>query len=185
MPATLIRTVAARVAVTARAPRRKPVSTTTCGEPAAGTGLDDLQDGELGRPAGGGVRAVRGDPLRHLVTLGELFFHDGVEIWEDAMNTGQPVPQARQAWRELTAGNVVHAGGGHELVGNHEIALVEDFLDQASRAELQVFRRHEAQPAAGRARATGRALPVHSPFRGYVSCRRSVSCCGSAGWRPA
>ena len=102
---------------------------TVLGEPAAGTGPDDLQDGELGWPAGGGVRTVRRDPLRHLVTLGQLFFHNGVEIWEDPMDTGQPVPQARQAWREPTARNVVDAGGGYELGGDGEIALVEDLLD--------------------------------------------------------
>ena len=86
------------------------------------------------------MRAVGGDPLGHLVTGGELVFHDGVEIWEDSVSTGQPVPQARRAWRELTAGNMVDAGGGHELVGDREIALVEDFLDQAARADPQVFR---------------------------------------------
>ena len=86
------------------------------------------------------MRAVGGDPLGHLVTRCELVFHDGVEIWEDPKGTGQPVPQARRAWRELAAGNVVNAGGGHELVGDREIALVEDFLDQAARADPQVFR---------------------------------------------
>jgi hypothetical protein len=55
------------------------------------------------------------------------------------VGTGQPVPQARQAWRELAAGNVVRAGGGHELAGYREIALVEDFLDQAARADPKIF----------------------------------------------
>ena len=44
------------------------------------------------------------------------------------MSTGQPVTEARKAWRELAAGNVVAASGGHELAGDREIALVEDFL---------------------------------------------------------
>jgi hypothetical protein len=76
--------------------------------------------------AGGGVRAVGGDPQGRPVTRGELVFHDGVEIWKDPKGTGQPIPQARRAWHELTAGNVVNAGGGDELVGDREIALVED-----------------------------------------------------------
>ena len=71
---------------------------------------------------GGVVRAVGGEPQSYPVTHGELVFHDGVEIWKDPKSTGQPVPQARQAWRELTAGNVVDAGGGDELVGDREIA---------------------------------------------------------------
>jgi hypothetical protein len=106
------------------------------GEPAVGAALDDVEDRELDRLAGGGggVRAVNGDPLRHLVTCGEPVFHDGVEVWEDAMSTGQPVTEARKAWRELAAGNIVDASGGHELAGDREIALVEDFLDQAARA---------------------------------------------------
>ena len=86
------------------------------------------------------MRAVGGDPQGHLVIGGELVFHDDVEIWEDPECAGQPIPQARGAWRELTARNVVNAGGGNELVGDREIALVEDFLDQAARPDLQVFR---------------------------------------------
>jgi hypothetical protein len=35
---------------------------------------------------------------------------------------------------------VVDAGGGYELGGDGEIALVEDLLDQASRADPQVVR---------------------------------------------
>ena len=75
-----------------------------------------------------------------MVTRGELVFHDGVEVWKDPKGAGQPVPQARRAWRELSAGYVVNAGGGHELVGDREIALVEDLLDQAARADPQIFR---------------------------------------------
>ena len=110
------------------------------GEPAVGPGPNDMQDAELDRPAGGGMRAVGGDPLGHLVTRCELVFHDGVEIWKDPKGTGQPVPQARRARRELGTGYVVNAGGGYELGGDREIALVEDFLDQAARPDLQVFR---------------------------------------------
>jgi hypothetical protein len=153
------------------------------GEPPVRAGPEDVQAGELGRTAGGGVRAVGGDPLRHLVARGEFVFHDGVEIWEDSVSTGQPVPQARQAWRELAAGNVVSAGGGHELARDREIALVEDFLDQAASADPQIVWCHGVQPAARPTRPTGRALPVHSPFA--PPCRRSVSCCGSAGWPSA
>ena len=64
---------------------------------------------------------------------GELVFRDGVEIWKDPKGTGQPVPQARRARRELGTGYVVNAGGGDELGGDREIALVEDVLDQAAR----------------------------------------------------
>jgi hypothetical protein len=35
---------------------------------------------------------------------------------------------------------MVNAGGGHELAGDREIALVEDLLDQAARADPQVLR---------------------------------------------
>jgi hypothetical protein len=110
-----------------------------------------MQDGELDRPAGGGVRAVGGDPLGHLVARCELVFHDGVEIWEDAVSTGQPVPQAPRARRELGARNVVDAGGGHELVGDREIALVEDLFDQAPRSDPQFFMAPSLRPGpAGR-----------------------------------
>jgi hypothetical protein len=43
---------------------------------------------------------------------GELVFRDGVEIWKDPKGTGQPVPQARRARRELGPGYVVNAGWG-------------------------------------------------------------------------
>jgi hypothetical protein len=75
-----------------------------------------------------------------LVTGGEHVFHDGVEIWKDPKGMGQQVPQARGTGCELTAGNMVDAGGGHELVGDREIALVEDFFDHAAGADPQVFR---------------------------------------------
>jgi hypothetical protein len=99
------------------------------GDPAVGSGPGDLEHGELDRLAGALVRAVGGDPLGQLVTRGELVFHDGVEIWKDPKGTGQPVQQAGRAWRELGAGYMVNAGGGHELVGDREIALVEDLFD--------------------------------------------------------
>jgi len=114
------------------------------GEPAAGPGPEDLEDGELGWPTRGGVRAVGGDPQRHLVTGGEHVFHDGVEIWEDPKNTGQQVPQAPRTRRGLAAGDVVNAVGGDELVGDSEVALVEDFLDQAARTTFKIIWRHRA-----------------------------------------
>jgi hypothetical protein len=33
----------------------------------------------------------------------------------------------------------VSTGGGHELVGDREIALVEDFLDQAARTKFKII----------------------------------------------
>jgi hypothetical protein len=68
------------------------------------------------------------------------------------MSTGQPVTRARKAWRELAAGNVVDASGGHELAGDREIAGAAargdgtPLIDRAGVAEAAIMEgeaRHE------------------------------------------
>ena len=73
-----------------------------------------------------------------MVACGEPVFHDGVEVWEDAMSTAQPVTEARKARRELAAGNVVDASGGHELAGDREdtVGLLADALGPGERTTL-------------------------------------------------
>src|SRR5271169_428117 len=60
--------------------------------------------------------AVAGDALHDPVILGDLVFHNGVEIREDTQGQGQPVPKRREAGDGLAAGDVVHAVGGDELI---------------------------------------------------------------------
>ena len=112
--------------------------------------LDDLErHPPAGRPDAGKlalVGAVAGDALHHPVVFGDLVFHDGVEIREDTQGQRQPVPQRREAGDGLAAGDVVNAVGGDELIGDGEVALVEDLLDNAAGPGLQLVRGHGCAP---------------------------------------
>jgi len=92
------------------------------------------------------VGAVAGDALHDPVVLGDLVFHNRVEIREDTQGQRHPVPQRRQAGDGLAAGDVVHAVGGDEFIGDSEVALVEDLLDNAAGPGLQLVRGHGLAP---------------------------------------
>ena len=94
--------------------------------------------------------AVAGDALDDPVAFGDLVFHDRVEIGEDTLSQRQPADQAREAGRGLAAGDVVNAVGGDELIGDGEVALVEDLLDDAAGAGFQLFRGHRYAPCRSR-----------------------------------
>jgi hypothetical protein len=92
------------------------------------------------------VGAVAGDALHDLVAFGDLVFHDRVEIGEDTLGQSQPADQAPEARRGLAAGDVVNTVGGDELIGDGDVALVEDLLDDAAGAGFQLFGGHRCAP---------------------------------------
>jgi len=97
--------------------------------------------------------AVAGHPLDHPVAFGDLVFHDGVKIGEDTHSQGEPVAEGGQAGRGRPAGDVMDAVGGDEFIGDSEVALVENFLDHAAGAGLQVVRGHGVAPRGSRRQA--------------------------------